>query len=90
MAKKTMSVDDVMANGKEVQTFDKFEKKISSLSTSKAGRPKKSEATKVKLRALYYTDEEFDEITRIADTYGMSATNYMKFCIKKKMSEDKA
>jgi len=85
-----MNINDVLNDdAKEVQTFEAAEKTAKKTNRIKGrGRPKKTTDTKAKPRVLYYTDEEFAKIERVAKLYDLSPSKYLKMIIKKELNRE--
>lgn len=82
-----MNINDVLNDdAKEVQTFKNAEKKAKPMKAK--GRPKKTTDAKAKPRVLYYTDEEFAKIERVAKLYDLSPSKYLKMVIKKELNRE--
>ena len=88
-----LKLDDVLAEEKEeVQTFKKAEKKAKLVKKAEAnkkevGRPAKAEDEKAKKRCLYYTDDEWEQVVRIADLYDMKPAKWIKMIIRKEIKK---
>jgi predicted HicB family RNase H-like nuclease len=95
---KKMNINDVLNDSSEdVQSFEKVEKKATKLKKLEeeknkrdAGRPTKTEEEKAKKRTLYYTDEEYAVIEKIAGLYGISANKWIKMVISKELRREGA
>ena len=89
-----IKLDDILSDKKEeVQTFKKAEKKAKILKEAtkqkkEVGRPTKDESQKAKKRVLYYTDEEWNNIEKIANLYGMKPTRWLKMIISKELRRE--
>jgi FMN phosphatase YigB (HAD superfamily) len=89
-----MKLDDVLNDTKEeVQTFKKAEKKAKILEKvasekKEIGRPPKDESQKAKKRVLYYTDEEWNNIERVSELYGMKPSKWLKMVIAKELRRE--
>jgi hypothetical protein len=98
--KRKISIDDVLAN-EDKQTYKKEEEKerIKLEQEEKAdkfdkikkglGRPAKTADEKAKRRAIYWTDEEFEDIERIGKLNGMKATEWIKFVVSKEIRRER-
>jgi len=89
-----LSIDDILNDKKEsIQSFKNAEQeqeellKLKELKSS-LGRPKKSNDEKAKRRVIYYTDDEFSKIEKVAKLYSMSATQFIKFCVAKEIKKE--
>ncbi len=89
-----LKIDDILADNKEeVQTFKKAEKKAKIIKEAEkkkkeVGRPSKSEEEKAKKRILYYTDQEWEHIEKVADLYGMKPSKWLKMVIAKELRRE--
>jgi len=89
-----MKLDDVLSDTKEeVQTFKKAEKKAKILEKvasekKEIGRPAKDESQKAKKRVLYYTDDEWNHIEKVAGLYGMKPSKWLKMVIAKELRRE--
>jgi hypothetical protein len=88
-----VGIDDILNEEfEEVQTFAKAEKKAELAKLGEkfrsSGRPKKDESEKAKRRVIYYTDDEFSKIEKIAEIYSMTATTFIKFCVAKEIKKE--
>jgi len=89
-----MNIDDVLNQStKEVQSFkvaSEKEKIFKKLETArkKTGRPQKKFEEKAKKRSIYYTDREYEKIEELAIIYGMTTTNFIKFCVNKELKKE--
>lgn len=98
--KKRLSIDEVIESG-DVHTFAKEDKKKTHIKEKEEkaeqydrikkglGRPSKSEDEKAKRRVLYWTDEEFEDIERIAKLNGMKALEWVKFVVGKEIRRER-
>jgi len=86
-----LNIDDILKEKTEqVQTFKKVEEKAKKVGQpKKVGRPKKNQVQKAKPRVLYYTDDEFEEISKIAKLYNLSSSKYLKMIIQKEINREK-
>jgi len=85
-----LSLDDVLNDKtEEVQTFAKAEEK-GALAKKGAkfagGRPKLTD--KVKPRGIYYNDEDWGKICKIAHLCNMKPTKFIKFCVTKELKKE--
>lgn len=89
-----LNINDVLNDTVEsVQSFKKAEDEQRELRELKElknslGRPKKSADEKAKRRVIYYTDDEFSKIEKVAKLYSMSATQFIKFCVAKEIKKE--
>jgi hypothetical protein len=89
-----IKLDDILNDTKEeVQTFKKAEKKAKILEKvacekREIGRPPKDESQKAKKRVLYYTDDEWEQIEKVAELYGMKPSKWLKMIIAKEIRRE--
>ena len=69
-----------------IAVINKKEKKANRIKGR--GRPKKTTDAKAKPRVLYYTDEEFAKIEKVAKLYDLSSSKYLKMIIKKELNRE--
>lgn len=98
--KKKLSIDDVL-NKEDVQSFAKADKKNDQQNEDqnkakqldsmreKAGRPKKSDEEKAKRYVLYWNDEDFAEIEKMAKLYNMKPLEWVKFAVSKEIRRER-
>ena len=89
-----IKLDDILNDTKEeIQTFKKAEEKAKILEKAicnkkEIGRPAKNENEKAKKRVLYYTDNEWEQIEKIAELYGIKPSKWLKMIIAKEIRRE--
>jgi len=89
-----MDINDILnQDTQEVQSFkvaSEKEKRFEELENArkKSGRPTKKTEEKAKKRSIYYTDKEYKKIEDLATIYGMTTTNFIKFCVNKELKKE--
>lgn len=98
--KTKLSIDDVLAK-EDTKTFQKADakeaknnelqdkaKQLDSM-REKAGRPKKSDEEKAKRYVIYWNDEDFAEIEKMAKLYNMKPLEWVKFAVSKEIRRER-
>ena len=90
-----MSLEEALADNKnEIQTFKKADEKAKIIETVEAnkkevGRPKiLNDKDKSKKRILYYSDNEFEIIEKMANLYNMKPMKWIKMIVQKEINKE--
>lgn len=89
-----LKLDDVLNDkSEEVQTFKKAEKKEKILKTvadekKEVGRPRKSEEEKALRKSLYFEPDEWTQIEKVSELYGMKPAKWLKMIIAKELRRE--
>jgi len=62
--------------------------KVETVEKKEIGRPAVEKENRVKPRVVYYTDDEFAVIEKIAKLYDMKPMKFIKMCVTKELKKE--